>query len=146
MEGKWQGHGIRSYPLSGRQTTIDAVVETSLVVIGGSRALLSQNQITETAPDTSPRTYSTVYWVRAAAGRPDSYELGAQGSTEPTSSGSLGSDGIFRVEQDLGGGSQPYVIQSETQFLQDHTVYTDTFSIGTEIQSKSRIEYQRITP
>ena len=146
MEGKWHGHGIRTYAISERQITVDADVETSDIQVGGQLALLSQNRITESAPNTPSRTYMTIYWVRPAQGRPGSYELGAQNSIQPSSSGSLDSDGIFRVEQDLGGGNPPFMVKSETQFLPEHTIYSDTFSNGTAVQSQTRIDYQRTTP
>jgi hypothetical protein len=146
MEGKWVGHGVRNYPISGRQVTVDAEVQTSSITVGGLPALLSQNQITESVPNSAPRTYSTVYWVQPLQGQPGSYALGAQGSTQAGSSGVLGADGVFRVEQNLGGGSTPYVVKSETQFFGDHTVYSDTFTIGTVVQSQTQIDYQRATP
>ena len=134
----------RTYPISGKQVTVDADVQTTATVIDGKSALLSQNHITETSQTT--KTYLSIYWIRPVDGQPGSYELGSQGTDQPSSSGVLGSDGIFRVEQDLGGGSTPYVVRSQTVFSPDQSVYSDTFTVGTEIQSQTRIEYQRTTP
>jgi hypothetical protein len=144
MQGHWAGHGVRTFPISGRQVKIDADVETTSTLVGGKAAILSVNHITETDPSNPiAKSYVTTYWVMPTSGQSGVYGLGAQGSTQPSSSGVLGSDGLFRVEQDLGGG---YVVKSQTQFQSDRTIYSDTFQAGDEIQSQSRIEYQRITP
>ena len=145
MEGHWHGHGVRNYPISGRQVQVDAEVQTSYEVIRGQTALVSQNQITESASNTPPRTYQSTYWVRPSEGVPqsDHYELGAQGSDQAGSTGVLTSDGGFEVEQDLGNG---YVVRSRTEFQQDRTIYSDTFTVGNEIQSQTHIEYRRTTP
>jgi hypothetical protein len=146
MLGHWQGQGTRLSPISGHQLTVQADVVATIEELNGKTALLSQNQITETDSSVTPpsvKTYVRNYWILPVDGQPGQYELGAQGSTQPSSSGVLGSDGVFRVEQDLGGGANPYVDRSQTEFDSDRTVYSDTFSIGNEVQSRTQIEYLR---
>lgn len=141
MEGHWVGHGVRKYAISGRQVQIDADVQTAYQVIGGQNALVSRNQITESAPGAAPRGYTLTYWVRPE-GRPGSYALGAMTSTQPTSWGQFLGDGSFQSEQDL-GGNPPLDVSSTTRFYPDRTTYDETFRIGSEVQSQTEIEYQR---
>jgi hypothetical protein len=156
MEGSWTGQGVRTEAISGRQIQIRAVVATHYETDGGVIELVSQNQITETSPGSAPNSYESTYWVRVKVGEAGTYELGAPGQSAPSSIGILGQDGIFRVEQDLGGasgvsnqaGSQAakaglYVIRSETEFQSNQTVYSDRFTDGSELQSQTRIVYQR---
>jgi hypothetical protein len=147
MQGHWIGHGSRFHPISGRQIVVDTEVTTSFEVIRGKTALLSQNRITETAAGAPPKTYLSDYWIRQSDNQPDpktvSYELGVQGSTLVASTGVLGADGVFRVEQDFGNANQAEVDRSETHFLLDQTNYSDVFSLGAEIQTQTQIEYHR---
>jgi len=143
MEGEWLGHGNRFFPLSGRRVQVDAEVTTSFEVIRGKIALLSQNRITEISSDAAPKTYLSNYWVRPSDSGEGAYELGVDGSTQATSTGAVGRDGVFRVEQDFGGGNQPLVDRSETQFLPGQSLYSDTFTQGTQVQSQTQIEYRR---
>ncbi len=144
MEGHWTGHGNRIHLLSGRQTQVDVEVTTTYEEIRGKTALLSQNRITETDAGALAKTYLSNYWIRPSDTVPGGYELGLEGSTTPSSSGVLGSDAVFKVEQDFGGGSTDALVdRSQTQFFPDRTVYSDVFTQGTQVQTQTQIEYRR---
>lgn len=148
MEGRWVGTGVRHELLPPpSDVSVQAQVTTSYEIVRGRLALVSHNQITETASGAAPNTYTTVYWVQPKAGVPGVYEMGSEGSTQVSSTGTLGADGIFRVAEDLGGG---YTVDSQTVFLPGRSIYSETFSSmtqsGSQIQIQTRIEYERVGP
>jgi hypothetical protein len=141
MEGRWNGQGTRTYPISGRTTQLVAEVNSSLSEVNGQERLVSQNQVTETAAAGTPQSYSSVYWIEVKPGQPGQYILGAdQGST---SSGSLSKDGdltVFVSDQALGND---YNIHSETQFNDLGPLFTETTTNGSQVILKSVIQYTR---
>lgn len=145
MLGHWKGTGTRSYPISGRQVEVSEDVLTISQAIHGEDAAFSRDQVTETAPGAAPRSYVTEYWVSPTAGHPGCYALGGasdQGPGPASAIGLLGSDGVFRVDQNLGNG---YLVHSETRFEAGETLYTEIFKSGDEVQSRTEIRYTQIT-
>lgn len=145
MQGHWTGTGARQYLSDGTESTLSVEVDTSSEILGGRPALVSRNQWVETLAQGTPRTYLSNYWIESAP-LSGTYQLGYLGSEKVSSTGVFGTDGIFRVDQQIGGGSEPMVVHSETQFLPEGTLYTETFSIGAQIVTRTRIEYRRAAP
>jgi hypothetical protein len=145
MMGHWSGKGSRTFLASGKTIHVISDTRATVSIVNGQERLTSVNQITEVQPGSLPHTYETTYWITSDPNRAGSYLLGSGTSEQPSSTGALSGDLVFRTAQNLGGGEPPYIIQSTTEFQKDgSTLYTELLTRGQNVLTRSSIQYTPI--